>query len=325
MELNLVNGFHPRPPAYRPERAATANSGETLYAMADLKLLISNADDLAVNQLCTIAHLDKTGSLDSRKERLSSFLVGLTRRQRSGWLQFFLHVVDSDAVGPRKTKRRSRHRQPVVDRRQRVQINSRNISETKQSVGPVHDRRFRVSSQQADSSLLVPPRGSRNSGQGRIPSGLEAPENLGLPPVSADSTSAKSGSRPENNSSNNSTLLDQSVLVPPSAGNVPGLENPGPSSIGVPSSSTPGEILSVSAEDQARLFMEYGSVQNMRQHLQQQGFGSAYIDRILRRWEDPEVKTTISQHKHMWDTLFVPWCVKQRHNPFEYDVHTQIV
>ena len=224
------------------------------------------------------------------------------------------------SVSSRKTKRRSRHRQPVVDRRQRVQINSRNISETKQSVGPVHDRRFRVSSQQADSNLLVPPRGSRNSRPGRIPSGLEAPENLGLPPVSADSTSAKSGSRPANNSSNNSTLLDQSVLVPPAAGNVPGLENPGPSSIGVPSSSTPGKILSVSAEDQARLFMEYGSVQNMRQHLQQQGFSSAYIDRILRRWEDPEVKTTISQHKHMWDTLFVPWCVKQTHNPFEYNV-----
>ena len=68
--------------------------------MADLKAFITNAEDLAVNQLCTIAHLDKTGSLDSRKERLSSFLAGPTRRQRSGWLQFFLHVVDSDAVGP---------------------------------------------------------------------------------------------------------------------------------------------------------------------------------------------------------------------------------
>ena len=100
MELDLVNRFHPRPSAYRPERAATASSGETLYAMADLKAFITNAEDLAVNQLCTIAHLDKTGSLDSRKERLSSFLAGPTRRQRSGWLQFFLHVVDSDAVGP---------------------------------------------------------------------------------------------------------------------------------------------------------------------------------------------------------------------------------
>ena len=99
MELDLVNRFHPRPSAYRPERAATASSGETLYAMADLKLLLTNAEDLAVNQLCTIAHLDKTGSLDSRKERLSSFLAGPTRRQRSGWLQFFVHVVDSDAVG----------------------------------------------------------------------------------------------------------------------------------------------------------------------------------------------------------------------------------
>ena len=99
MELNLVNRFHPRPPADRPERAATASSGETLYAMADLKLLLSNAGDLAVNQLCTIAHLDKTGSLDSRKERLCSFLAGPSRRQRSGWLQFFLHVVNSGAVG----------------------------------------------------------------------------------------------------------------------------------------------------------------------------------------------------------------------------------
>ena len=68
--------------------------------MADLQLAISNADDLAVSQLCSLAHLDQTRSLDSRKERLRSFLAGPSRRQRSGWLQFFLHVVGTGAVGP---------------------------------------------------------------------------------------------------------------------------------------------------------------------------------------------------------------------------------
>ena len=67
--------------------------------MADLQLAISNADDLAVSQLCSLAHLDQTGSLDSRKERLRSFLAGPPRRHRSGWLRFFLHVVGSGAVG----------------------------------------------------------------------------------------------------------------------------------------------------------------------------------------------------------------------------------
>ena len=67
--------------------------------MADLQHFLSNADDLAVSQLCSLAHLDHSGSLASRAERLGSFLSGPTRRHRPGWVRFFIHVVDSGAVG----------------------------------------------------------------------------------------------------------------------------------------------------------------------------------------------------------------------------------
>ena len=68
--------------------------------MADLQQNILDADELAIGQLCSLAHLEQGESLAARKERLSTFLAGPSRRQRKGWLQFFMHVVDADSVGP---------------------------------------------------------------------------------------------------------------------------------------------------------------------------------------------------------------------------------
>ena len=69
--------------------------------MADLQQNIIDADELVtcISQLCSLAHLEPDGSLAARKERLSTFLAGSKRRQRAGWLQFFMHVVDANAVG----------------------------------------------------------------------------------------------------------------------------------------------------------------------------------------------------------------------------------
>ena len=68
--------------------------------MADLQQNIIAADELVIGQLCSLAHLEQGRSLAARKERLSTFLAGPSRRQRKGWLQFFMHVVDADSVGP---------------------------------------------------------------------------------------------------------------------------------------------------------------------------------------------------------------------------------
>ena len=69
--------------------------------MADLQQNIIDADELVtcISQLCSLAHLEPDGSLAARKERLSTFLAGPTRRQRKGWLQCFMHVVDAGSVG----------------------------------------------------------------------------------------------------------------------------------------------------------------------------------------------------------------------------------
>ena len=67
--------------------------------MADLQRNIDEAEELVIGQLCSLAHLEQGGSLVSRKERLSTFLAGPSRRQRKGWLQFFMHIVDSGSVG----------------------------------------------------------------------------------------------------------------------------------------------------------------------------------------------------------------------------------
>ena len=68
--------------------------------MADLQRNIDEVEELFIGQLCSLAHLEQGGSLAARKERLSTFLAGPSRRQRKGWLQFFMHVVDADSVGP---------------------------------------------------------------------------------------------------------------------------------------------------------------------------------------------------------------------------------
>ena len=67
--------------------------------MADLQRNIDEAEELVIGQLCSLAHLKQGGRLVSRKERLGNFLAGPSRRQRKGWLQFFMHIVDSGSVG----------------------------------------------------------------------------------------------------------------------------------------------------------------------------------------------------------------------------------
>eukprot|EP01048_Picozoa_sp_COSAG05_P002343 COSAG05_NODE_94_length_19565_cov_15.870133_3_plen_276_part_00 len=70
------------------------------------------------------------------------------------------------------------------------------------------------------------------------------------------------------------------------------------------------------------MFMANGSLQTLRQHYEQQGFNTGFVDRLLRRWEDDAGKNTMTDHRRLWDSQFVPYCESVDRDPYEYNVST---